>query len=99
MIRGTTPTLEFKLPISVADIADAYVSFAQQGEVLIDKQLAECSCGTDTLTVRLTQEDTLKLEAGQPTEMQIRVKKKDGNALASQIMKVNTDRILRDGVI
>jgi hypothetical protein len=99
MIRGTTPTLEFQLPMSVETIADAYVTFAQKGQVLIDKKLADCSCGTDTLTVQLTQEDTLKLEAGQVTELQIRVKTKDNNALASQIMKVSTDRILKDGVI
>lgn len=99
MIRGTTPTLGFKLPFSVETIENAYVSFAQEGEVLIDKALADCSCGTDTLTVQLTQEDTLKLVAGLPTEMQIKVKTKDGNVLASQIMKVSTERILKDEVI
>lgn len=99
MIRGTTPTLSFKLPFSVDTVADGYVSFAQDGQLLIDKKLADCDCGTDSLTVKLTQEDTLKLKDGLPTEMQIRVKTKDGNALASQIMKVSTERILREGVI
>lgn len=99
MIRGTTPTLSFKLPFSVDAVANGYVTFAQSGEVIIDKALADCDCGTDTLTVKLTQDDTLKLQAGVTVEMQIRVKTTDGDALASQIMKVSAERILKDGVI
>lgn len=99
MIRGTTPTLEFGLPISKESIADAFVSFSQNQKLVIDKPLSACSCEGNKLTVRLEQEDTLKLVADQLTEIQLRVKTTDGEALASQIIKVDTYRIIKDGVI
>ena len=47
----------------------------------------------------LTQEETLKLGVSDRTEIQLRVRLADGNALASQIFAVSTERILKDGVI
>lgn len=61
MIRGTTPTLEFALPFEVDLIAEAYVTISQNQSVVIDKSLSELTCAGKTLTVKLSQEDTLKL--------------------------------------
>ena len=99
MIRGTTPTLEFTLPFDVGILAEAWVTMAQKGEVVLDKQLSECQCGGNVLTVKLTQEETLSLKCNCLTEIQIRVRTVDGNALASKVMSVSPDRILKDGVI
>ena len=99
MIRGTTPTLEFKLPFETSVLAEAYVTFAQHGDVVLDKKMNECQCNENVLTVKLTQEETLSLECNCLTEIQIRVRTIDGNALASKVMSVSPDRILKDGVI
>ena len=37
MIRGTTPTFEFTLPMLTDEIAAGYITFAQDGSVVIDK--------------------------------------------------------------
>lgn len=99
MIRGTTPRLEFTLPFDVDQIADAYVTLSQQFGAVIEKRLEECESEGNKLIVRLTQAETLRLKAGRTTEIQIRVRMRSNDALASNIICVNTDRILKDGVI
>jgi len=89
MIRGTIPTLEFALPFEVDLIAEAYVTISQNQSVVIDKSLSELTCAGKTLTVKLSQEDTLKLHQSEfkTAEVQIRVRMKSGDALASDIMR------------
>lgn len=99
MIRGTTPKLEFRLPFNVDLLAEVWVTLAQRGEVIINKELEECDCDENMLSVQLTQEETLLLECECKTEIQVRVKTLENEALASDIITVNTDRILKEGVI
>ncbi len=99
MIRGTTPTLEFTIPFDTSILAEAWVTFAQNKEVVFDKKLSECQCSGNMLTVKLTQEETLMLKCNCLVEMQIRARTVDGNAVASEIMVESPDRILKDGVI
>lgn len=99
MIRGTTPTLEFTLPFECSLISCAYVTFAQEKDVKIEKTFDDCEKSGSKLIVRLSQEDTLRLAESVKTEIQIRAKTHAGEALASQIFRVTTERILKDGVI
>lgn len=99
MIRGTTPTLEFSLPFDTSEIEEAFVTLSQNDVVVLDKALKDCKCDVRKLSVRLTQEETLKLSCDCKTDIQVRIRTKTGDALASDIVKVNTDRILKDGVI
>ena len=99
MIRGTTPTLEFIIPFDASLLANAHVTLCQNGVVMIDKALEECSCNENKLSVKLTQDETLNLQCDCITEIQIRARTVEGEALASNIMRVNTERILKDGVI
>lgn len=99
MIRGTTPTLEFTVPFDTSEIAEAFVTLSQNDTIILDKALSDCKCDARKLSVKLTQEDTLKLSCDCKTDIQVRVRTKAGDALASDIVKVNTDKILKDGVI
>ena len=99
MIRGTTPTLEFVLPFDTGQLSCAYVTVSQNRTVVVDKPLEDCNCEKNKLSVRLTQEDTLKLESDCVSEIQIRAKTISGDTLASNIFRVDTHRILKDGVI
>ena len=99
MIRGTTPTLEFVIPFSVDQIAELFVSMAQNNKVVIDKDFDECELSGNKITVRLSQDDTLNFDDSINTEIQVRIRTIDGNALASKIIVVDTGRILKDGVI
>lgn len=99
MIRGTTPTLEFVLPFDTSILVNAYVTFEQNGELVLEKTLEDCVCQENMISVKLTQEETLKLTSGSITEIQIRAKTADGDALASNIIRESTGRILKEGVI
>ena len=99
MIRGTTPLLEFEIPFDTSQLAAAYVTLSQNGVVLVDKPLAECKCDANKLSVRLTQEETLKLECDCIAEMQVRARTLSGDSIASEIIRENVERILKDGVI
>ena len=63
MLRGTTPTLHFTVldSVDLSQFADGWVSLSQGGKVVIDKRLSDCSCVFNTLSIRLTQEETLRL--------------------------------------
>jgi hypothetical protein len=99
MIRGTTPTLEFTIPFDTSMLAEAWVTLSQSDKIVIDKALEDCKCDDRKLSVRLTQEETLKLDCNCKTEIQIRARTNAGDAIASDIITVNTNRILKDGVI
>lgn len=99
MIRGTTPTLEFELPFDTAELAAVWVTLAQNKAVLVDKPMEECELEGHILTVKLTQEETLRLQDGIITEIQIRGRFLSGDTVVSNIVRENTDRILKDGVI
>lgn len=99
MIRGTTPTLEFELPFETSLLAEAWLTFMQNGNIVVDKTLDDCVCDGKTLVLRLTQEETLVLTCGCLTEIQLRVKTVEGDALASDIIRDYMDRILKEGVI
>ena len=99
MIRGTTPTLKFFIPFDTSLLAAAYITLAQNDEVILEKELTECECGDRVLSVRLKQEETLKLKCDYKTEIQVRAKTQEDDSLASDIFIVDTERILKDGVI
>lgn len=60
MIRGTTPTLEFTLPFDTSLIAEMYVTIAQGEKTVLEKTLSDCSCSGTSVSLALTQEDTLR---------------------------------------
>ena len=99
MYRGTTPTLKFTLPFDTSTLDAVWVTIAQGGKVIINKEKSDCDLKGTDISVTLTQTETLALTAGNKTEIQLRVLTTDGLALASEIFRENTDYILKDGVI
>ena len=99
MIRGTTPTLQFVLPFDTGLIAEGYITLTQNGEVKVEKNKDAFEMDGLNLSVTLTQDETLELDAGVNVEIQLRVRTETGNALASEIYCVSADRILKEGEI
>ena len=102
MIKGTTPTLQFNLPIETSTLksAEVYVQYVDNNkEVTIVRTLDECEVGENTITARLTQEETLQLPAPSNVEIQLRVLTVDDVALASVIFTTTVKRLLKEGVI
>lgn len=99
MYRGTTPTFTFTLPFNCNQITALSVCFAQQKQVVVEKALYDCVVKENTLSVGLTEAETLKFDQDKGlVEMQLRVG--CGKArMASNIMQVSVDRILKDGCL
>lgn len=97
MIRGTTPTLTFKLPFDCKGIELLNISFAQHDNVVLEKDLYDCNVEGNEIRVTLTEDDTLKFDCVERyAEIQIRIGIGE-QRLASQIMKISVDRVLKDG--
>lgn len=99
MIRGTTPIISFVLPFDPAECERLWFTVSQRGVELFNKELPDMAIDGQKISVKLTQNDTLRLNASQKVEIQVRIRTKGGDALASQIVKTEATEILRNGVI
>lgn len=98
MRRGTTPTHIFTLPFSTDNIQNATIVYAQKDCVVLSKTMSNLSFNDNTIELKLTQEDTLKL-APCVVDIQIRVLTRSGDALASSIMSDMVYDSLSDEVL
>lgn len=101
LIRGTTPTITFTFnTVSVSAMAVAYMTL-NQGTELSNYDLSNATVDSEnnTLSWKLTQEDTLALTQNKTVEIQCRYRLNDNSAGASKIYKVDAYRILKDGEI
>ena len=98
MIRGTTPINHFNVDLDLTEADVIYITYKQNGKVAFEKEKSDIAVTAERLSVKLSQADTLKLDARE-VEIQIRARFPDGNAVASNIIKTTASRILKDGVI
>lgn len=100
MWRGTTPTHTFTLPegIKKEDFAVLFISYAQNGEVVVEKTGKDLTFEGNTIKVVFSQSDTLKFDAG-PVKIQLRGRMLDGQAVASNHISTTAKEILKDGEI
>lgn len=87
--RGSTPTLELVLPLAVEAEDVVYLTFSQEGRAVVEYAingrarpagsgvLARDETEENVLLLTMTQEDTLRLAAGD-AELQLRLKNSVG---------------------
>jgi len=100
MLRGTTPTVTLTLPtdIDLSTATAAYMSFGQNCKELFSVAINNLVLSDNTASATLSQGQTLLLEAGRLTQIQLRWLD-DGVAYGTRIVQVPTDAIIKDGVI
>ena len=98
MYRGTTPTNIFTVDVDLTDAEVIYITYKQAGVVVIEKDIDDITVAVDSLTVKLTQEETLGFK-DRDVEVQIRARYPNGDAIASNIIKTTAKNILKEGVI
>ncbi len=101
MIRGTTPTLIFKTPYTAEQIELGYVTFSRKGIVFMDIPFSDERVHIDdnSISVTFTQEDTLRFNSRAVYTVQLRILLEDNLAVASNIMTMPVDSILKNGII
>ena len=100
MWRGTTPTHTFTLPegMKEEDFAVLFISYAQNGEVVVEKSGSDLSFEDNTVKVVFSQADTLMFEPG-PVKIQLRGRMLDGQTVASNHISTTAKEVLKDGEI
>lgn len=100
MIRGTTPTVTVDTDRNLVGFPCVILTLEDSAgtEVNVEGPGANMSVSSTKVVARLTQEQTLALEAGK-VKLQIRAVDTAGNAIASDIMTTTLGDVLRDGVI
>ena len=62
IINGTTPTIRYCFKrVDVADIATAYLTIKSSDGTVLEKDLSTATIGDNTLSWKLSQEETLSL--------------------------------------
>ena len=105
IVRGTTPTIVFKVKadLDLDNLAEVWITFKSKtnasmpnktytkNDVVIDNDAHE-------ILLSLSQEDTLNFEGSQ-MQVQLRLRMFNGSAYASKIMETSIGDILKEGVI
>lgn len=99
MIIGTTPTHTFTIPIDVSQIADLRISYAQDNNVLLTKSIKDCVLKGKTISVTLTQEDTLKFNSSTQIKTQLKILTTENVVLVSKISVLLVDECLNKEVL
>jgi len=100
MRRGTTPTLKLTLDVDPTTFDTLFILF-KQGETLITKSGEDLTLNSEekSIVVKLTQEETLKLNCSKGNvRVQLRAKLND-EAYATSIVHVQLKDILEDRAI
>lgn len=105
IIRGTTPTLEFKIDttLDLNEVAEIWITFKTKASANPKKKTytiedVDVDVANSKVILVLTQEDTLAFSES-AIQIQIRLRMNDDMAYASEIIEETIGKILEDGVI
>ena len=99
ILKGTTPTLTFKLKGALpSDFADFVITIRQRGNVVVQKKKADCTCYEDTVQAQLTQEETRSFRNGIAV-VQIRGITPGGSVHASDVLEFDAEAVLDDEIL
>ena len=98
--KGCTCINTFTTPFAEGDIKAIRITYCQNGVIVFEKQLSDCHFSDNgSITVYLTQEDTLKLDHSKVVRIQLKIKFGDESVVKSKIIETITDELLNCEVI
>ena len=106
MIRGSTQNLVFNIGINTGEVSQLWLTFSHSNRLnaeIFNKTKDDVILDGTTITVPLSQEETLALNENNIKEksdyIQLRVLLDDGQALASSIVEITVEHLLKAGVL
>lgn len=99
MRRGSTPTQSFRFPYEAKDVAKVRVTYDQDNRRVLQKEGEDCVIEDGYVRVTLSQEETLKFEAGVPAEAQVHALFRSGARIPSSIVTFRVERSLDNEVM
>lgn len=99
MIRGTTPTIEFKIKdIAISDIYNFYITYTQNGKVIFEKSKdspgISTNVGENIIISDLTVDETLLFKANEELIAQLMIITVDGKVGATSKYYFDVDSSL-----
>ena len=99
MRRLSTPTHTFTLDIDMMIVKTIRIVYAQDDLVILVKRGDDVLIDGNTVSVRLTQEETRLFSASSTVSIQLDVLTTDGDVLHSDIIKTLVQDVLLDEVV
>jgi hypothetical protein len=84
IVRGTTQEITYVLPFSFDVVDVAFITVKQGHNVVIERDKSTFVCNGKTVSVKLTQEETLALESDCNAEIRLIVKTVGGDRLETR---------------
>lgn len=94
MIKGSTPTFTFALPFDASAIAEARISFGQDGRELVKKVEGVITMKGNDISCELTQRESLLFNEQKPMQIQLKVKTHEGKVLLTDIFEADVGAAL-----
>lgn len=95
---GTTPTHIFELPFETSTLKGIEITYSLNDVVILRKLKEDCETSGNTISVKLSQEDTLKFKQGF-ANIQLRVITPGDDIIASDIFRVLCEKCLSSEVL
>lgn len=95
MYRATTPKHTFIFPWATSGLNWALITYAQDGQNLLTKNLSACTRSGNNLEYTLTETET-KLFVEGMVEVQVRCGRTSSESLASNVIKMPCWKVLND---
>ena len=99
MIRGTTPTHTFDLPVEANNVKNIRITYIQRREKIVEKKMDAVTFENKKVKVTLTQKETLKFEAKHPALVQVRILTTDGRVLASDPEDIHVEETFNEEIL
>lgn len=99
MRRGTTPTHTFALPFKVDSIEKLRIIYEQNDKTVLQKTEVDCRMEGNTISTKLSQEETLEFKENAVIKVQLRILTQTGDSLASIPFHISSEEILSEEVL
>jgi hypothetical protein len=96
--QGATPTHKFRTPYHKGFVEGVIVTYAQGGNIVVEKKGDDVVIGDKELSVTLSQDETLAF-SDEDVEIQIKVKSKNGTVIPSKIIYASVAKVLNREVM
>lgn len=99
MRQGTTPKHTFTLPFEASTLSVVQITYKQGGRIILQKETEDCNLEGESISVKLTQDETFLFTAGNEVQIQVRALDSENNALASDIFRDSVEPSLDKEVL
>ena len=99
MIRSTTPRHEFIIPLDAQFISNIWITYEQDGEIVLEKHMGDMQHEGELWFYKLTQDETKQFKAEAFVRIQVKVLTTGGDVMASDVLRTPVEDVLNDEVM